>query len=513
MADSAPPNYNPNDSMLSGGIDTPIMKVMGGGGGLGGGVGGGEGTAPNGYNETQSLLSGGIDTPIIKVEGGGESNLYGEDEDTKGSLGIGNIKDISLEADKLQESQAQENSKRAMKENYKKLGKDIREERKFERRGTPTNVTGIGSLFNNSPQETEEEKKEEASENIRFIKDYKTADINEYNNFIASIQGGVKLDSVISKLERQIEQPKKLHYIRSGNKIEISSVNSKNDSGYEKIKFISTKTKEVIVLPPITNPEDFFNMILFLKQNGYLRINGNIFKLQRKCFVVHCSIDLNNNINKYFYLKIKVSNSNYEIMNSPYKIVYPKQIDGSKGLLFSNIPLSKVSGLNDLRPTDFDAINEYNISIMYYTKLEVTYNDDEFSKISAGDNDTETPTNYSITLQKNIVVIDLIDEDPNTINVDINGNIYRIRVPILKSFSDRVYNRWLKNDFTTDEKRLIADLYLDEIPELENKKAEILFQLTYFKCFNDVSLLTKSECTLMREYLEIIYQYTLTKNN
>ena len=38
MADSAPPNYNPNDSMLSGGIDTPIMKVMGGGGGLGGGL-------------------------------------------------------------------------------------------------------------------------------------------------------------------------------------------------------------------------------------------------------------------------------------------------------------------------------------------------------------------------------------------------------------------------------------------------------------------------------------------
>jgi len=497
MADSAPPNYNPNDSMLSGGSDMPIMKVMGGGG-LGGAEGGGEGTAPNGYNETQSLLSGGIDTPIIKVEGGA----------------IGDIENVGLNNDLLQQKEAQENSRKAMTEYYKKLGKDTREQRKFERRGKSINVTGIGSLFDNSPQkESDEEKKEEARENIRFVKQYKRANTTEYNNFIASIQDGTKLDPVISKLEREIENPKRLRYIKTGNKIEISSVNSKNDSGYEKIKFIPINTKEVIVLPPVTNPEDFFNMILFLKQNGYLRIDGNIFKLKRKCFVVHCSIDLNNKINKYFYLKIKVSNSNYEIMNNPYKIVYPKQIDGSKGLLFSSIPLSKVSELNDLKPTDFDAINEYNINSMYYKKLEVTYNDEEFSTISGGDNDTENPNSYSITLQKNIVVIDLMDEDDNTINVDINGNFYRIRVPMLKSNSDKVYNSWLKDKFTTDEKRLIEDLYLDEIEELKYKKADILFQLTYFKCFNDVSLLTKSECTLMREYLEIIYQYTLQKDN
>jgi hypothetical protein len=199
-------------------------------------------------------------------------------------------------------------------------------------------------------------------------------------------------------------------------------------------------------------------------------------------------------------------------MNVPYKIVYPKEIDGSKGLLFSNIPLSKPSGLNDLKPTDFNAITEYNIGSMYYTKLEDTYNE-EFSKISAGDNDTDKPTSYSITLQKKIAVIDLIDEDPNTINVDINGIFYRIRVPYLKSFSDKVYNSWLKNKFTTDERRLIEDLYLDEIPDLTTRKPEILFQLTYFKCFNDVSLLTKSECTLMREHLEKIYQYILEKYN
>ena len=43
------PSYNPNESMLSGGTES-IMKVMGGGGD----------TAPDGYNETQSMLSGGI---------------------------------------------------------------------------------------------------------------------------------------------------------------------------------------------------------------------------------------------------------------------------------------------------------------------------------------------------------------------------------------------------------------------------------------------------------------------
>ena len=75
--ESAPPNYNPNDSMLSGGTES-IMKVMGGGGG----------GAPNGYNETQSVLSGGIDSPIVRVQGGGkkkrkENGQKGGQQDTK----------------------------------------------------------------------------------------------------------------------------------------------------------------------------------------------------------------------------------------------------------------------------------------------------------------------------------------------------------------------------------------------------------------------------------------------
>jgi hypothetical protein len=205
-------------------------------------------------------------------------------------------------------------------------------------------------------------------------------------------------------------------------------------------------------------------------------------------------------------------NNNYEIMNDPYKIVYAKEIDGSKGLLFSNTPLLKPNGLNDLEPTKFEDIKEYDINIMNYIKSEQTY-DNMFSQISGGDNDTENPTNYNLTLKNNIVIIDLIDEDDLIINVDINGNLYRIRVPTLKSFSDKIYNQWLKGKYTSDETRLLDDLYLNEIPELSslNKKAEILFQLSYFKCFSDTSLLTNSECFLMRDYLEKIYKYALTK--
>ena len=80
--DSAPPNYNPNESMLSGGTES-IMKVMGGGGGLESGAPG------NGYDETQSVLSGGIEQ-IQRVEGGGSGG--GDDETEKES----DIKTIHL---------------------------------------------------------------------------------------------------------------------------------------------------------------------------------------------------------------------------------------------------------------------------------------------------------------------------------------------------------------------------------------------------------------------------------
>lgn len=59
--ESAPPGYNPNASMLSGGTNAPIMPVQGGGSMM----------APvPGYNATVSLLQGGTDAQITAVRGG-----------------------------------------------------------------------------------------------------------------------------------------------------------------------------------------------------------------------------------------------------------------------------------------------------------------------------------------------------------------------------------------------------------------------------------------------------------
>ena len=60
MSGTPPPNYNPNDSLLSGGDTVKIMPVQGGG------------FMPGGnYNADASLLSGGEDAKIIAVQGGG----------------------------------------------------------------------------------------------------------------------------------------------------------------------------------------------------------------------------------------------------------------------------------------------------------------------------------------------------------------------------------------------------------------------------------------------------------
>lgn len=64
MSSGAPPGYNENISMLSGGNSVPILKVMGGGGMV----------APPNYNSNESLLQGGNSVPIVKVMGGGGSD-------------------------------------------------------------------------------------------------------------------------------------------------------------------------------------------------------------------------------------------------------------------------------------------------------------------------------------------------------------------------------------------------------------------------------------------------------
>jgi hypothetical protein len=63
MSGTPPPNYNPNDSLLSGGDSAKIIPVQGGGSLT---------DVPTSYNPNASLLSGGETAKIMPVQGGGK---------------------------------------------------------------------------------------------------------------------------------------------------------------------------------------------------------------------------------------------------------------------------------------------------------------------------------------------------------------------------------------------------------------------------------------------------------
>ena len=63
MSGTPPPNYNPNDSLLSGGDSAKIIPVQGGGS---------LSDVPTSYNPDASLLSGGETAKILPVQGGGK---------------------------------------------------------------------------------------------------------------------------------------------------------------------------------------------------------------------------------------------------------------------------------------------------------------------------------------------------------------------------------------------------------------------------------------------------------
>jgi len=521
--DNPPPNYNPNESMLSGGIDVPIMKVMGGGGG----------TPPEGYNENTSLLTGGIDQPIIKVEGGMRSDFKGtpgevratimkeeadEERDherlrrimnkrrgaiTSQSKNIVNAADtlqgIRERGTSIERSSSQDDLENLMARKADKYATNI--ETNIE-----TNAA-IGKLFQDEIKQIN---------NIRYIKNFNNKDQNLYEAFVNS--SSKNIDAAISKLERIVKRKedadKKLHYVKEQNRVEINAVT--NLDNYTQIKFIPTNTIEIIVLPPTKTADDFFNCILFLVQNKYLTITyDKEFKLKKKIFVVHLSIDESVQLIKYFYLKLKISNENYYLANKEYNIIYPNELDGTKGLLFldSDKNLPTPLNANEVEPTDFDTIREYSIKKMVYKTHGGKAYDNNFSLIKGGNTDENPTDNYNITLNKNIAIIELIDEDIKTIDVDMNGKHYRIRVPHLKGSNDKIYLQWLKGKYKKDENQLLKDLYIEKVAELNTneKKAEILFYLSYFKCFNDVSLLTKNECFVMRNILKQLYKYSVSQ--
>lgn len=491
--DSAPPNYNPNESMLTGGTES-IMKVMGGGGGLESGAPG------NGYDETQSVLSGGIEQ-IQRVEGGGSGG--GDNETEKES-------DIS----------------------------------------------------------------------VRYIVNYDFED-NEareiYVRFVETLGSQEKIESLntvyMREVQRLEETNRPLHYVSKPSFVTYRDSSPNPKIQRTSIKFIPKSAREIVVLPPVKgNAELFFKQILFLRDSNYLQITrdkklklyNNIFVISLEPFYSSVSgvieergrpqeeirkeaqedseKDVDDKINKLFdggalvsetllehlYLKLKKDNFyNFFIANSPYRIIYPRQISDKNGILFTSEEKKEFfqpKDPNDLQPVDSDTIIERKISSMMYVNGEEKYGDNEFFIIKSGDSDPNiNNTQLSYTVNRYISILDLVDTEIPTTVVDLNGIYYKIRLATHQGASDQVYQNWYDRKFTKNEKKLVDDLnlidmlnykYSDSEQSLINKEiADFLYYITYYKCFKDVSILTRRECMITRSILQELYKYNLTIKN
>ena len=503
--DSAPPNYNPNESMLSGGTES-IMKVMGGGGGLESGAPG------NGYDETQSVLSGGIEQ-IQRVEGGGSGG--GDDETEKESdISVRYIVNYDFEDNEAREIYV----------------------RFVETLGSQEKIESLNTVY-------------------------------------------------VREVQRLEETNKPLHYVSKPSFITYrdSSTNSKIQR--TSIKIIPKSAREIVVLPPVKgNAELFFKQILFLRDSNYLQITkdkklklyNNIFVISLEPFYSSVSgvieergrsqeeirkeaqkdsekdvdkkignifedseKDVDEKISKLFdggaivsetllehlYLKLKKDNFyNFFIANSPYRIIYPRQISDKNGILFTSEEKREFfqpKDPNDLQPVDSDTIIERKISSMMYVNGEEKYGDNEFFIIKSGDSDPNiNNTQLSYTINRYISILDLVDTEIPTTVIDLNGIYYKIRLATHQGASDQVYQNWYDRKFTKNEMKLVDDLnlidmlnykYSDSEQSLINKEiADFLYYITYYKCFKDVSILTRRECMITRSILQELYKYNLT---
>ena len=431
--DNPPVNYNPNDSLLNGGTDSSITKVMGGGGGgiyspeesmLNGGtenitkvMGGGSDSVPNGYNENQSLLdiTGGNSITIQMVKGGGKDD-------------------------------------------------------------------------------------------VMIIKEYNNADPEELNKLLKKdVSKAIpilerKRDTLDTKFKNSF-----LKYKIEDNELITTASNSRNISSTKRVVFVPLKIKTIIVLPHIENATRFLNILDFLLNSDYITVEKNELKIKRDIFIVSLKLDIEKDKNLYYlYLHLKVSNfESFFVVDEPYTIIYPKD----KGILFSNTNLPKPE--TGALGIDIEEIQRYGIKKMAYKTGEGFYT--TLDIISSGDEDpSSTPSGYTFTLKNAIAILPLKDEDIKTINVDILGRKFRVRLPLSSDRTkDTVYRNWEEEHYNKDEKELINYLGLTKFENLNIP--EFLFYLTYYKCFDDVSLLTKQECSNLRANFERIYMNILAQ--
>ena len=432
--DNPPSSYNPNESVLTGGINSSsqITMVQGGGSML------------NSYNETASVLEGGItnaNAPITQVQGGGGEN------------------------------------------------------------------------------------------DIQIVSNYSLLDLKQYDTFVKTFSTSGKISIGLKKLEgifKNRYSEKTLHYRKAGSYLESNSINSRNTTNIIKIKIIPNTTKSLIILPPVKEPKEFVQQLMFLITNQYIRISSKKeFIIEPNIFVISLAPFDSSELSKFFYYKLKVSNlySYYSVdkissqdsgndpIFDPFVFVLHKEVEGKKAIVImkSGFDFMKPINADELTPIDRDLIEEDGISTMKY-KGDPSKKYDNFNIITNGE-DPETPiiSDYSFTLKNNIAILDLINEDVQKIKVDIQGDSYRIRVPLSSNETlDKVFGAWVSKKYEGDEIKLIDDLALEDIEGLDIPR--FLFHLSYFKCFDDVSLLTKKECSYMKKELQKVYLHSLKKH-
>ena len=343
-----------------------------------------------------------------------------------------------------------------------------------------------------------------------IVKEYYDANEEDLSSFIKVLTPNV--NTAIRVLERKREtievkfNSSFLKYKIVDNELVTSAINTRNITNLKKIVFIPLKTKTIIVLPPMDNAIRFLNILDFLLNSNYITIEKNEIKIKRNVFIVGLTPFVLTDVNLYYlYLHLKVSNfESYFVVDEPYTIIYPSE----SGILFTSKD-KKLEKPNDttVLGINIDEIQRYGIKKMAYVSGNEFYSG--FDLISNGDEDPQsTPSGYTFSLNKAIGIIPLKDEDIKTINVDMFGRKFRIRLPLSSDKNnDRTYIAWEEEKWNKDEKELINYLGLDKFEGLDIP--EFLFYLTYYKCFNDVSLLTKQECSNLRANFERIYMNIL----
>lgn len=418
--DSPPPNYNPNDSLLNGGTDASIMKVMGGGGFIGGD------SAPNGYNETQSLLNGGLDAVIEKIQGGADTAAAPEPPP-----------EPTPEPTQSESQTATTLSNREFVD-YKRVENKERDEKEFDAlEKIIQSTTGLTSII------------------VRIQ--------NTITQKLKAIFRYVKINDMLERISPK-DTNQIIQYVPSSAKYVV--VVPKLQSPYD--FFILTKFLIQGDLCTIDKTNNYK-----LKKDVYVIFLDLVFKNN----INEKSVNLGE-ILEYMYYKFKSTNIQQCILITDQEKAILFLEDKTIGFLSNNTdsffePIP--SDPETLNITEKDLIQEYGIKALKYTKSDIIYED--IQKIKSGDQDIEQATDYTSTLKDKVLLIKLKEFDIVYANIDLYGKKYKVRIPRFRDQSDSIFKAWTQGNYIDNERQLIEYLELDKLID-KNEIPKFLYYLS-----------------------------------